>query len=127
MTMPDLAFDNAGTNGARGIKNATLALTRRLLRRLMRPFFHRLTDILQYLCVRLDTAEAANHQLRANLDRIAQHQVALSEASDTAMALGWDHVALVRRLAVLEDRVESLTAQLESRNACLDSNQNAAA
>jgi hypothetical protein len=31
----------------------------------------------------------------------------LADQSDTAVALGWDHVALTRRLAAIEDRLDA--------------------
>jgi hypothetical protein len=114
MTTPDLAFYNAGTDDARGLSRQVVLLPRRLARRLLRPIFLQLAQILQYLCIRLDAAERAGAQQRDDLERLARQQTALAEHVQASMALGWDHVALVRRLAVLEDRVERLTAQVEA-------------
>lgn len=47
------------------------------------------------LSARLDVLEA---NLNGRLDDLA-------ERSETAVALGWDHVALARRLAAIEDRL----------------------
>jgi hypothetical protein len=38
----------------------------------------------------------------------------MDERVETALAIGWDHVAMVRRLAVLEDQLATLTGQAAS-------------
>lgn len=89
--MQGAPFYDAGTSEARGIRKGVL-LARRVLRRLLRP-----------MLFQLDT------ELRA----MANRQDQLDHRVKAALAMGWDHVALVRRLAALEDRVEELTARAE--------------
>jgi hypothetical protein len=113
MTMSNLAFYDVGTESRGGLRRVII-LPRRLLRRILRPCFFRLTEILQALVARLDAAEQADRSLRADIDQLARQQAAMADAAQTAMALGWDHVALARRLAILEDRVEFLTRLAEA-------------
>ena len=88
--MRDFAFYNAGVDDATGPRRA-LALARRLLRRILRPIFFRQETIYRDLQQQIDALEC---QFRALADR--------SEATD---AFGWDHVAMARRLAAIEDRL----------------------
>lgn len=113
MPMPDLAFYNVGTEPG-GRLRSLVVLPRRLLRRLLRPFFQRLVEILQSLCDRLDAAEEADRALRSDVERLHERQEQLAESLRSSIALGWDHVAMARRLAVLEDRVELLTRLAEA-------------
>jgi hypothetical protein len=176
----DLAFYNAGCEKPRGFRHITVAM-RRLLRRLLRPLFFRLVDILQYLVARLDEQSLAIESLRQEMLRQEKHceellnqeaqrrelvsqeilheatrrqellmehkrlledqaratevcreemdqgidsfqgQLAqldrrddqLTERFRAVEAFGWDHVALARRVAVLEDRIEELLARNE--------------
>ncbi len=66
---------------------------RRGLRRLMRPMLYRQVEILEDLGRELD-------EVKSRLDR-------LDAEVKTLAGLGWDHVAVTRRLAALEDRIES--------------------
>ena len=77
---------------------------RRVLRRVLRPIFQRQVEILQEICDRLDGLEAGQQAQ----DR---RQDALLARIQATSAMGWDHVAMARRLAVLEDRVEGLLAE----------------
>ncbi|HEV3167906.1 MAG TPA: hypothetical protein VGZ22_28150 [Isosphaeraceae bacterium] len=113
--MIDLAFYNAGCHEPRGLRRGLIAW-RRLLRRLLRPIFLRLADILQHICNRLDDHDRAVHSLRADLDRVIQRDEQIARHLQAAMSFGWDYVAMTRRLAILEDRVEALTAQAEQAN-----------
>ena len=90
--MRDFAFYNAGVDDATGPRRA-LALARRLLRRVLRPIFFRQEAIYRELQEQIDALEC---QVRALADR--------AEATD---AFGWDHVAMARRLAAIEDRLVS--------------------
>jgi hypothetical protein len=87
----DLAFYNAGCSGLKGWRRIVIPF-RRLLRRLLRPIFQRQVALFEQVFRREDLLEA---QIQ------------------TTMAFGWDYVALVRRLAVLEDRVEALMVERE--------------
>lgn len=114
--MNDLAFFEVGCDESRGPRRL-LVLARRVLRRILRPFFLRLVEILQSLRDRLDANEAADRSLRADLDDLVRRQEELADRLQATIAFGWDYVALVRRVAVLEDRVEALMAAVgdESR------------
>ena len=88
----DFAFYNAGVDDATGPRRA-VAMARRLLRRLLRPIFFRQEAIYRDLQGQIDALEG---QLRALDARV--------EATD---AFGWDHVAMARRLAAIEDRLDA--------------------
>jgi hypothetical protein len=103
----DLAFYNHGCHEPKGVRKAVVPV-RRLLRRMLRPAFQRLVEILTSLCDRLDAEEHATHALRHEMALLRGRQDRMAGQLQTAVALGWDYVALTRRLAVLEDRVESL-------------------
>ena len=105
--MSDLAFYEVGCDESSGTRRL-LVLARRVLRRILRPFFLRLVEILQALCDRLDATEAADQVLRAELNDLTARQEDLADRLQATIAFGWDYVALVRRVAVLEDRVETL-------------------
>lgn len=84
-------FYDEGTAPAKGMRKGVV-LARRLVRRLLRPMLFRLDGELRALERRQDELE---RQVKA------------------AMALGWDHVAMARRLAVLEDHVDELMSRGE--------------
>ncbi len=105
--MTDLAFYNAGCQEPRGLRRV-LVFARRGLRRILRPIFQRQVELFQALCDRLDAAERADASLRDDLNALAKRHDNLNAQMQTAMAFGWDYVAMVRRLSVLEDRVETL-------------------
>lgn len=107
--MRDLAFYNVGCQDPKGARRIVVPL-RRLLRRLLRPIFDRQVAIFGELCDRADRLEQENHALRAQVERFDRRHDALAARMQTTVALGWDYVATVRRLAVLEDRVEALLA-----------------
>lgn len=108
----DLAFYDAGCENPRGLRRP-LIFARRALRRILRPIFQRQVALYQAMLDRFDAAEQADASLRADLDELSRRHESLNEQSQATIAFGWDYVALVRRLAVLEDRVETLTAARE--------------
>jgi hypothetical protein len=112
----DLAFYNAGCENPKGARKL-LVLSRRALRRVLRPVFQHLAAILQHLCDRLDAADRADAGLRTDLDHLARRHEDLREQMQAAIAFGWDYVAMARRLAALEDRVEALTVASEGQGA----------
>jgi hypothetical protein len=112
--VPDLAFDSAGIQEPRGARRVVVP-ARRALRRLLRPVFQRQAELFQHLSDRLDATEAADRGLRADLDALAARQQQAGEQLQATVAFGWDYVALVRRLAVLEDRVEALARDAGER------------
>lgn len=88
--MRDFAFYNAGVDDARGPRRL-LGLTRRLLRRILRPIFFR--------------QEAIYREMQDQIDRLNGQVEALSARSATTDAFGWDYVAMSRRLAAIEDHL----------------------
>jgi hypothetical protein len=107
--MSDLAFFNAGCARKTGIRKLIVP-PRRALRRLLRPIFQSQVVLFQWICDRLDEGERNDHKLEREFKDLTQRQDRLGEQIQATQALGWDHVALVRRLAVLEDRVEALAS-----------------
>lgn len=93
--MSAFAFYEAGCDDVRGKRRITVPL-RRLLRRLLRPIFLRLRD-------QLDSLDRRQDRLERDLKAIE--------------AMGWDHVAMSRRLAMLEDHIEALLANGTVRDA----------
>jgi hypothetical protein len=89
-------FYDEGTSAAQGFRRAVV-LARRLLRRLLRPMLFRLDAELKSLDRKYE-----------QLDRRQEH---LDRQLKAAIALGWDHVAMARRLAVLEDHVNELLSR----------------
>jgi hypothetical protein len=112
----DLAFYNAGCEDSRGARRF-LVIARRALRRVLRPIFQHLTAILQDVCNRLDAAERADAGLRTDLDALARRHDDLRDQMQATIAFGWDYVAMTRRLATLEDRVEALSAHADGPGA----------
>ena len=103
--MRDLAFYNVGCDAPSGAR-AFLVLPRRLLRRLLRPFFQRQVDLYRDLHQRIDAVEDSLRAVRERQDKLAAE-------THASVALGWDHVALARRLACLEDAVEALSKSID--------------
>jgi outer membrane murein-binding lipoprotein Lpp len=89
---------------------------RRAAKRLARRLFRRPYAVLDSLFARLGVVERTTAHLGGEVQALAARQAALADDARAALALGWDHVALVRRLARLEDRVEQLAAQLDAAN-----------
>jgi hypothetical protein len=90
----DLAFYNAGYHETKGIRRVVLPF-RRALRRVLRPIFLRQVELYQEI----------DHEL----NDLSRRQDELAEQLKTTLAFGWDYVAMVRRLAVLEDQIASVT------------------
>ncbi len=131
----DLAFYNVGCESSGG-KRALVVAPRRLLRRLMRPMLFRLEAILQrmvqrqdqsdqgiltihteFLALRTEVLNLRAHipilqgeigKLQQEIHTLTNWHHAVSEQARTAIAMAWDEVAVVRRLAVIEEHVESL-------------------
>ena len=108
--MEDLAFYNVGFEDARGPRRI-MVLVRRLLRRILRPIFYRQVELFQHLTNRLDEHEPVIRATHRNVDILGHRQEMTEKKVETFLALGWDHVALARRLAVLEDQIAVLTGQ----------------
>jgi hypothetical protein len=103
--MRDYAFYNAGCEPVKGPKRGVV-FARRMLRRILRPmFFHQ---------------EWVSHHLQHQIDGLRERvptdfQRQMNDMHDqinSASALGWDYVAMARRLALLEDQVERLHQKL---------------
>src|SRR5262249_1419445 len=93
-------FYNAGCTDPKGLRHGVVA-ARRLLRRILRPMFFHLAELLRQLA---DQADG----LAREQDALAARQDQLDQQVQTAPAFGWDYVALGRRLATLEDQVDQL-------------------
>lgn len=93
---------DAGLAEPRGRKRALVPF-RKVLLRLLRPSFQRVEAELAAMDGRLESARAQAEQT----DRRVRQ----------AVAFGWDYVALVRRVTVLEDLVEELRTELASHRA----------
>lgn len=131
--MQDFAFYNAGSHSMKGPRGLVV-MARRLMRRVLRPIFLRQVEIFQYFADLLDNHEhrvfalqtdadamkhhhhalaeelgRQNHALALRQDQLSGRQDELAEQIQTTMAFGWDYVAMVRRLATLEDQLAVLT------------------
>ena len=58
---------------------------------------------------RLDEHEPVVRATHRNVEILTHGQELAEKKVETFLALGWDHVAMVRRLAVLEDQIAVLT------------------
>lgn len=131
--MQDFAFYNAGSHSLKGPRGL-LVMARRMMRRVLRPIFLRQVEIFQHFADLLDNHEGRVSDLRTDADAMKrQHrdlahelgrqnealalrqdqqsarQDELADQIQTTMAFGWDYVAMVRRLATLEDQLALLT------------------
>lgn len=94
--MQGAPFYDAGTSQeVKGIRKAVL-LARRLVRRLLRPMLLQLDE-----------------ELKAMADRQDQ----LDQRLKSVLAMGWDHAAMARRLAVIEDHLDDLLSREASNPA----------
>jgi hypothetical protein len=91
--MHNLVFYEAGCHEVKGIRRVVVPF-RRLLRRLLRPIFLHLDSRLNSLDRRQNSLDRRQDLLDRDLKAVA--------------AMGWNHVAMVRRLAALEEHVEAL-------------------
>jgi hypothetical protein len=114
--MDHLAFYNAGCEPTPGLAGLKIR-ARRQLRRILLPMFKRLVQILASICHRLDVTEHEVRELRALVEDLRRRHEDHSAKTPATLAFGWDYVAMVRRLAVLEEHVDSLLA---ARNAAED-------
>jgi ABC-type phosphate transport system auxiliary subunit len=90
------------------------------VRRKVQPHVGPVLQTLQSLCDQMVLVRRQQDELQTAVARMAtldERQTDLTEQVQATQAIGWDHAALARRLAVLEDRIEALTAELDRRNA----------
>ena len=104
--MDNLNFQDAGLEPG-GSRRLVLVL-RRWAYRLILPVFVKQAEILRSICNRLVDEEWGTVSLQRQVEYVDGRVNTLSDQLQTTVALGWDYVATVRRLAVLEDRVEAL-------------------
>ena len=107
--MEHLAYYHVGCEPASGMGRPTV-WARRLLRKLLLPASRRLVQILTSVVDRLDKDERDILLLQAEVESLHRRQDDVAERFPTTVAFGWDYVAMVRRLAVLEDHVAELLA-----------------
>lgn len=99
--MRDFAFYNAGCEPSGSWRRSLIVGPRRLLRRLLRPIFQQ--------------QERIDHDFQDRFDALDARLAGLARELSAVAALGWDHVAIARRLAALEDEVERLREELADR------------
>ncbi|HET6572594.1 MAG TPA: glycosyltransferase family 4 protein [Fimbriiglobus sp.] len=87
---------------SRGLARAPLTITQRALRRVLRPMFHRLRDLLHWLHHQDLEQRRAIAELSA---RLAEAEAALARREAQRQAFEADHQAVTRRLAQLEDLI----------------------
>ena len=119
--MDHLAFYNVGNEPSPENTGITLKVRRYLLRMLL-PCFKRLVEILASICHRLDLNEHEVRDLRNQVDDLRRRQEEQASRIPATIAFGWDYVAMVRRLAVLEEHVDTL---LQARDADRDQDRDA--
>lgn len=78
---------------------------RRLIKTMLQRLAPRALVIYESIFRRLDELEKLSRESRYQLDAMAAQVETGTAMAQASLAMGWDHVALVRRLAVLEDRV----------------------
>jgi hypothetical protein len=108
--MDQLAFYNAGCEPEPGVSRFKLWL-RRQARKILLPASVRLVQILSSLCHRLDVAEheiREFREIRNQVDDLRRRHEEQAARFPATIAFGWDYVAMVRRLAVLEEHVDAL-------------------
>ena len=105
------------TSGSPSRRDCAGPLSRsgRALRRLLRPMFLRLAEILQHLGERQETLIQQIEGLRHAQESLQHAQESLRHVQtrqahqlDRLVAYRWDYGAVVHRLAVLEEQVETL-------------------
>ena len=104
--MSEDKFYHAGCERGRGLKGPLVAV-RRVLRRILRPMLVRLSEQIESAASRLDEAER-------RLDGLDKRHDHTSDQMQATIAFGWDYVAMVRRLASLEDQVLRLQGESSS-------------
>ncbi len=108
--MEQLAYYNVGCQPAPGASRLKVWV-RRQFRRVLLPTSMRMVEILASLCHRLDVDEHDIRDLRGQLDDLRRRHDEQSAKIPATIAFGWDYVAMVRRLAVLEEHVDALLAR----------------
>ena len=88
-------------------------LVRRGARKAILPMCQRLVEILSNLVARLDHDEHEIRTLRRDVDELRRRHDDQETKLPAALAFGWDYVAMVRRLAVLEEHVDTLMTARE--------------
>jgi hypothetical protein len=110
---PEVAVDvNFFDHTSRGLARAPLTLAQRALRRVLRPMFHRLRDLLHWL----HHQDLEQRRTISELStRLAEAEAALARREVQRQAFEADHRAVTRRLAQLEDLIlQTLTGRDES-------------
>ena len=72
------------------------------------PYSRRLVEILFSLCGRLDISDLEIRDLQKQLEDLQRRHDDVATKLPATVAFGWDYVAMVRRLAVLEEHVDTL-------------------
>jgi glycosyltransferase involved in cell wall biosynthesis len=98
---PEVPVDvNFFDHTSRGLARAPLTVAQRALRRVLRPMFHRLRDLLHWLHHQDLEQQRAIAELSA---RLAEAEAALARREAQRQAFEADHRSVTRRLAQLED------------------------
>lgn len=95
MLDPTLTDAGLGQTTRRG---RWLLPVRKILWKLLRPLLMRQEEILRSI-------EAELLQINRRVDHLESRLLSNDQRMRTTLALGWDHVALTRRLAALEDHL----------------------
>lgn len=88
--------------------SAAFSLARRAVRQIARPFKTMLKVCLRYLIRRLSTRFAADI---LPLEELAERVAEIAARQDRQEGFHWDHSALAKRLATIEDHLERLLQQ----------------
>jgi hypothetical protein len=109
----DYAFHQAIEQPPRRLR-WIVARVRRMLRRLLGPVWEREQTLFEEIDSDLEQVRREIEELRAHDEGYAPTLTYLTDRLDAldrqvreTAALGWDHAALVRRLSVLEDRLQA--------------------
>lgn len=112
--MQEIAFYDVGCAEVRGVRRLAVPF-RRLVRRILRPIFQHLANLLNHLRKEQGRLTDEVRQLREeqvrwaeSLKGLPEHLGQMDERMQAILYFGWDYVALVRRLAALESQVEAL-------------------
>ena len=139
--MTELNLIEAGCGPATGRRHIVL-FVRKVTRKVIRPWLVRLDDLFRAVIERIDTADRNAASLQGHVNQFASSVVprldrldavtgslpsveaaiaALEEKLSAFQALHWDHVALTRRLASIEDVIvagnDSARATIEAGEA----------
>ncbi len=114
--MDHLAFYNVGCEPTPGGSKLKVWV-RRQFRRILLPMSRRVVEILISVVQRLDVAEHEIRDLRGQLDDLRLRHDDQAAKLPATIAFGWDYVAMVRRLAVLEEHVDALLTARDAAGA----------